>query len=72
MKRICNTCGLPENTKTITKGSFLIELLLWCMLIAPGLIYSLWRLSTRYSACRHCGSSVFVPENSPAGRNTKG
>ena len=58
----CETIAIP---KLKTKGSFLIELILWILLIIPGLIYSIWRLTTRYKACPSCGSPNMIPLDSP-------
>ena len=44
------------------------EIVLWCLLILPGLIYSLWRVTTRSDVCRACGSSELVPATSPVGK----
>jgi hypothetical protein len=46
----------------------MIELILWICFIVPGLIYSFWRLSSRYNACGCCGSVALVPLDSPVGR----
>ena len=43
----CNNCGTIGKAKTRTKSSFLIEIFLWFMLIVPGIVYSLWRLTSR-------------------------
>lgn len=65
---ICTACGTIGYPKKVTKGSFAIELVLWLAFILPGLIYSLWRLTTRYKACPQCRSPYIVPLNSPRGR----
>ena len=64
----CVTCGHVGPPKRQTPGSFLIELVLWCALIVPGLIYSLWRLSARKNVCAVCGGVALVPPESPKGR----
>lgn len=66
--KICTKCGTTTKGKTITKGSFFIELILWLCFFVPGIIYSMWRLSTRYEACPECGAVDLVPVNSPAGK----
>jgi proteolipid membrane potential modulator len=68
MSTICTQCGHCGPTKTHTKGSFLIELVLWICALLPGLIYSLWRLTTRQRVCRKCESSSLVPADTPRGR----
>ena len=65
---ICPICGHRGYSRTITPGSFLIELALWLFMIIPGLIYSLWRLSARKQGCPACGSSPMIPLNSPRGQ----
>jgi hypothetical protein len=65
---ICSNCGSTAKPKTKTKGSIIIEFILWCMMLLPGLIYSIWRLTTRAEVCRVCESTGLVPLNSPVGR----
>lgn len=68
MNFICSNCGYLGWPKKITKGSFLIELVLWICFIIPGLIYSLWRLASRYKACPQCKAPNMIPENTPRGQ----
>lgn len=65
---ICTRCGVVQDPATAVKGSMLIELVLWLMFIVPGLIYSLWRLSSKHTKCRACGASELIPVDSPAGQ----
>jgi hypothetical protein len=66
---ICTTCGTQTRSpKSHTKGSILIEIVLWFALIVPGLIYSLWRLTTRQRVCPACGSAALIPLDTPAGQ----
>lgn len=62
----CMTCGADTQAKTVTKGSMGVELLLWLCFIIPGLIYSVWRVSSRFDACSSCGATSLVPFDSPA------
>ena len=66
---ICTTCGaqtdMPQST---ARGSFLIEVVLWLALIIPGLLYSLWRQSTRRKVCPACGSATLILADTPDGR----
>ncbi len=64
---ICSQCGTTTAGKLITKGNILLEALLWCMFIVPGLIYSMWRHLTRHKGCTACGSAALVPLASPRG-----
>lgn len=51
----CTHCHKASKPRTITKGSLLIELMLWFTIIG-GFMYSTYRHRTRYCICRHCGS----------------
>ena len=64
---ICTNCGFRGKAKRITKGSILIEIVLWIMLLVPGLIYSIWRLASRYNGCPQCGAGNMIPIDSPKG-----
>lgn len=67
-QRICSNCGTVGTPKTVTRGNILIELILWICFIIPGVIYSIWRLSTRAKACRSCGAENMVPLDTPMGK----
>ena len=64
---VCTQCGCTA-TETHTKGSFFIEVILWIFLCIPGLIYSIWRLTTRGKICSSCKSDKLVSANSPIGQ----
>src|SRR5690606_36743664 len=38
----CMQCGTVSNGKRHVPGSILIELVMWCFFLIPGLIYSIW------------------------------
>ncbi len=61
----CGTTGIP--VKAI-RGSFATELVLWLLLIIPGLIYTTWRLTTKGDACPACGQAGMIPADSPKAR----
>lgn len=62
----CTACGSLGPPRLTTKGSVLIEIVLWLCFVIPGLIYSLWRVSSRHLTCGRCGSASVVPADSPA------
>jgi len=68
---ICPNCETQGRPETETKGSIFIEIILWICLIVPGLIYSIWRLTTRHKVCGVCGSNV-IPLSSPRGQQLSG
>ena len=65
---VCPTCEHHGPAAYRTKGSMAIEIVLWLLFIVPGLIYSLWRPSTRRAVCAQCGAETLVPPNSPVGQ----
>lgn len=62
---VCTSCGYVGKPETITKGSFGIEVILWLCFLIPGLIYSVWRLSSRHKGCPSCGQTTLIPRTSP-------
>jgi hypothetical protein len=52
----------------VTRGSFAVELGLWLLFCAPGVIYSLWRLTSKRKCCPSCNSEAIVRADSPRGR----
>lgn len=69
---VCTQCGHVGRPKRITKGSFIIEVVLWLCMIFPGVIYSLWRLTSRYDACPACRQPTMIPVDTPVGRKLVG
>lgn len=65
---ICTVCGYLGESRTVTKGSFLIEIILWLFFLIPGLIYSIWRLTTRQTACPKCENPSMIPTDTPKGQ----
>lgn len=64
---ICTSCGYVGDLRSVTKGSFLIELVLWLFFLIPGLIYTLWRLTSKHYACPKCGNQTMIPIDTPRG-----
>ena len=74
MKNIlyCKACGHVGQAQKAIKGSFLMEIFLWLLFIIPGLLYSLWRLTTKARLCELCGSVEIIPVESPIARSALG
>ena len=70
--KFCLTCQHTGKPKSHTRGSIWIEIVLWIFFIVPGVIYSLWRLTTRQQVCVECGSPTLVPVNSIAAQRLAG
>jgi predicted RNA-binding Zn-ribbon protein involved in translation (DUF1610 family) len=62
---VCTNCGFVGDTKTVTKGHHALEVVLWLCFLVPGIIYSVWRLTTRHEACPVCGNANLIPRTSP-------
>lgn len=67
----CGTCGHQGQPKHQTPGSFAIELLLWLCLLLPGVIYTLWRLTSGHDVCANCGARTLMPVDSPVAVRAK-
>jgi hypothetical protein len=69
---VCPTCGTRGEPKTITRGSLGMEIILWICFIVPGLIYSMWRLTTKQKGCPSCGAPGMIGVNTPMGKTLIG
>lgn len=65
---ICASCGTPNDGTTEVRGSIGMELVLWLCFLVPGLLYSIWRLTTKRRVCRACHQPSLVPIKSPVGQ----
>ncbi len=65
---VCTTCGFVGKPVTITKGSIWLEIILWLALLVPGIVYSIWRLSTRYKGCPESKKDTMIPVDTPLGQ----
>jgi flagellar basal body-associated protein FliL len=66
-KMICTTCGYVGQNEGSIKGNILIELILWCMFLLPGIIYSIYRSSSKQKVCPQCKNPTMIPVTSPIG-----
>jgi hypothetical protein len=64
----CTNCGTVARPRQQIKGSFLIEVMLWLCFLVPGIIYSIWRLTTKAIVCPRCGAPNMIPTASPKAR----
>lgn len=64
----CTHCGFVGFPTTFTKGSFVIEIALYFVMILPGILYTLWRLTSRYSGCAKCLTPNMIPATSPVAK----
>ena len=57
----CQECNCFTYGKTHTKGHLLIEIVLYLFLFFPGLIYTIWRHTTRQKVCTQCKAPGLLP-----------
>ena len=62
---VCTNCGHVGHATKNTKGHFALEVVLWLCFLVPGIIYSIWRLTTRHEACPVCGNANLLPKSAP-------
>jgi hypothetical protein len=60
----CPECSFRGQGRTIVRGSFKWELLLWYFFIIPGIAYTLWRIGDASRVCARChyGGLVAIDE----------
>ena len=68
MNTICSNCGHVGEPRVKTRGSLVMEIVLWLAFIVPGLIYSVWCLTSKYESCELCGNATLLPLDSPLGK----
>lgn len=64
---ICTTCGYVGHSERTIKGSLGVEIFLWLIFLLPGIIYSIYRSSTKMDACPKCKNPTMIPITSPVG-----
>jgi hypothetical protein len=67
-EQVCTYCGHVGDPTSQAKGSILIEIILWLCFLIPGLIYSIWRMTSKQKVCPSCGHAGMIPIDSPKGR----
>lgn len=65
---ICPNCGTRGAPKMRAKGSIGVEIIAWLLFLLPGIIYSLWRLSTKELVCPSCGQPGMIGVSTPKGQ----
>jgi hypothetical protein len=65
LPQYCTACGTTDLPIFRCKGSGLITFLLLLFFLLPGILYAMWRSTTRHAVCPRCGSSAVIPLDSP-------
>ena len=67
-QQICPHCGTIGKPIKQPPGSIWIELILWLTFLLPGIIYSVWRITSMQHVCPSCGKEGMIPTTSPMGQ----
>ena len=66
---VCTLCGYAGKPNKKARGNGLVEFLLWCFFLFPGILYSLWsRGGNKKNVCPKCGSENMIPQDTPQGQ----
>jgi hypothetical protein len=61
----CPNCGSTGYPEFQVSGSTLAEIVLWLVFLLPGILYSIWRNSTKRWVCPKCWQEGMIPLDSP-------
>lgn len=64
----CVRCEQVAAPRHVKRGSFLVEFACYFIFFLPGILYGLWRTSSRHAECSCCGSEDVIPTDSPRAR----
>ena len=67
IRKICVQCGSIRKAKGPKGATRVLEIVLWLLLIVPGLIFTICRKLISGRKCRYCGGQL-VPTQSVKGR----
>ncbi len=65
---VCATCGHVGKVRIKNRGSVIVLLAFFILLIIPGLFYLLYMLTGTYKECRKCGAKDVIGLDTPRGR----
>lgn len=66
---ICTLCGYAGEMNKKARGNGLVEFILWCFFLIPGIVYSIWsRGGAKKNVCPKCGSENMIPIDTPMGQ----
>jgi hypothetical protein len=64
-EKYCPSCGAVGTPQFRQSGSTFVAMLLWLTFLVPGIIYSIWRASTKRFVCPKCEQGGMIPTDSP-------
>lgn len=63
---VCPNCRSAIFPVERREGNGVVEVLLWLFFLVPGIIYSIWRASSRKIVCPICAAPNPIPVGTPA------
>jgi hypothetical protein len=68
-RMLCTQCGAETDQATKTmRGSAMVNAVLFLCFGVPGIVYWVWRMTTKFDACPTCGHAALIPANAPLAR----
>jgi hypothetical protein len=68
----CPNCGSVGYPRLRKLGSTWVEVLLWLSFLLPGIVYSIWRASSKQLVCPKCEYPGTIPLDSPIAKAALG
>ena len=69
---VCRQCAYTGKPEMFKKGTLKMEIILWCCLIIPGIIYSIWRRVGATPICPKCHYGPMMTSKSNLGYRMSG
>ncbi len=69
---VCRQCSYAGKPEWFKAGSLKMEIILWCCLIVPGIIYTVWRYKAATPVCPKCGYGPMMKSDSGLGYRMSG
>lgn len=66
---VCTNCEYIG--QAYQSGSFWLGLVLWCCYIVPGLLYTIWCMTTAKNVCPKCGQKTMLSVKLPKGEKLR-
>lgn len=69
---VCRKCAYVGKPEMYKRGSLKVEIILWCALIVPGIVYSVWRRIGAIPVCPKCRYGPMMTSRSDLGYRMSG
>ncbi len=69
---VCKQCAYTGKSEKFRRGSLKLEIILWCALIIPGIVYTIWRNTKVVHICPKCHFGPMMLSTSDLGYRMSG